>query len=210
MSDKGVLVIISGPSGVGKTSVRNAVLAADANTCFSVSATTRQPRQGEVHGRDYFFISAEEFAAREANGEFLETAQVYGHRYGTLAAQVEARLNSGRNVILDIDTEGAARIRAFQRPDMISIFIMPPSQAELRRRIIDRHTEQGEALQQRIALAEAEMAVAGLYDYQVVNDNVPACAQAILEIIAASRQRINGGLAKQATKEANLVKQADD
>ncbi len=193
MSDNGIIVIISGPSGVGKTSVRNAVLAADANTCFSVSVTTRKPRNNEVHGKDYFFISEEEFEQRKAENAFLESARVYDHSYGTLTAQVDACLSAGKNVILDIDTKGAAQIRALKRKDLISIFIFPPSAEELRRRIIDRHTEQGDALKQRIALAEAEMAVAGLYDYRVVNDDVPGCANRILEIIREGRIRINQG-----------------
>jgi len=202
MNDKGILVIISGPSGVGKTSVRHAVLAADANTCFSVSATTRQARDGETNGEDYFFISQEDFDRRKARGEFLETATVFDHSYGTLIEQVEERLRAGKNVILDIDTKGAENIRSLARKDLVSIFILPPSTCELRRRIIDRHTEQGEALAQRIARAEAELAMAGLYDYRVVNDDIPGCAQRILDIIREGRIRIN--------KEAHLVKPSDD
>jgi len=202
MSDNGVLVIISGPSGVGKTSVRHAVLAADANTCFSVSATTRQPRDGEKNGEDYFFISQEEFDQRKDRGEFLETATVFDHSYGTLTEQVEERLRAGKNVILDIDTKGAEQIRSLTRHDLVSIFILPPSAIELRRRIIDRNTEQGEALKQRIARAEAEMAMAGFYDYRVVNDDIQNCVKRILGIIREARSRVN--------KEAHRVKPPND
>lgn len=188
MSKQGVLAVISGPSGVGKTCVRNSVLAADANTLFSVSATTRPPRPGEKQGEDYFFISPEEFARRQQEGQFLETAEVFGNSYGTLLEQVEQRLAAGHNVILDVDTKGAEQIRAQQRSDLVTIFILPPSVAELRRRIIERDTEQGEVLQQRISRAEAEIALAGLYDYQVINDDIQSCAEEVLGIIAAARK----------------------
>lgn len=191
MNTKGILIIISGPSGVGKTSVRNAVLAADAATLFSVSATTRSPRVGEKPGRDYYFISQAEFDRLKQNGEFLETATVFDHSYGTLKSEVDQRLQAGYNVILDVDTKGAEQIRAYDRSDAVSVFILPPSEEELRRRIINRHTEQGDDLRQRIERAQAETEQAVYYDYQVINDDIHRCAARIVDIIAASRKRLN-------------------
>ena len=185
-ADKGALVIVSGPSGVGKGSVAAAVLRRDPLTRFSVSATTRAPRPGEVEGKSYYFLSKEEFLLRRAQREFLEWAQVFGNYYGTLHSEVDRLLDAGFNVLLDIDTQGAASVRQL-RPEAVSVFIMPPSLEELERRIVNRGTEAPDVLALRLSRAEAEMALAPEYDYIIVNDDLDTAVGSLLDIIAASR-----------------------
>ena len=184
--DKGVLVVISGPSGVGKGTLVNAVLRRDRQTRFSVSATTRPPRPGEIDGVSYYFLSREEFELRRARREFLEWAENFGNYYGTLNSEVNRLLDEGCNVILDIDTQGAEQVRRL-RPQAVFIFIMPPSVSELRRRITRRGTESAENLRLRLQRAEAEMAKSVDYDHVVINESVDEAAAQILSIISASR-----------------------
>ena len=189
-ADKGALVVISGPSGVGKGSVAREVLLRDPLTRFSVSATTRLPRPGEIDGKSYYFLSEEEFLLRRAQREFLEWAQVFGNYYGTLHSEVDRLLDAGFNVLLDIDTQGAANVRQL-RPEAVSVFIMPPSMEELKRRIIRRGTETPDVLEFRLSRAESEMALAPNYDYIIVNDDLETAAGELLDIIAASRAAVN-------------------
>ena len=189
-ADKGALVVISGPSGVGKGSVAREVLLRDPLTRFSVSATTRLPRPGEIDGESYYFLSEEEFLLRRAQREFLEWAQVFGNYYGTLHSEVDRLLGAGFNVLLDIDTQGAASVRQL-RPEAVSVFIMPPSMEELKRRIIRRGTETPDVLEFRLSRAESEMALAPNYDYIIVNDDLETAAGELLDIIAASRAAVN-------------------
>ena len=189
-ADKGALVVISGPSGVGKGSVAREVLLRDPLTRFSVSATTRLPRPGEIDGKSYYFLSEEEFLLRRAQREFLEWAQVFGNYYGTLHSEVDRLLDAGFNVLLDIDTQGAANVRQL-RPEAVSVFIMPPSMEELKRRIIRRGTETPDVLEFRLSRAESEMALATNYDYIIVNDDLETAAGELLDIIAASRAAVN-------------------
>lgn len=189
-AEKGVLVVVSGPSGVGKGSVVQAVMSQDPLTRFSVSATTRAPRPGETEGQSYYFLTKEEFLLRRAQREFLEWAEVYGNYYGTLRQEVDRLLESGCNVILDIDTQGAARVRQL-RPDAVSVFILPPSLAELKRRIEGRGTEDPESMSLRLSRAEAEMAQASLYDFTIVNETVETAAGELLSIISRRRADLN-------------------
>lgn len=189
-ADKGALVIVSGPSGVGKGSLVREVMLRDPLTRFSVSATTRAPRPGEEDGKSYYFLTNEEFLLRRAQREFLEWAEVFGNFYGTLKSEVDRLLGEGYNVILDIDTQGAASVRKL-RPDAVSVFIMPPSLAELKRRIARRGTETPEVIDLRLSRAEAEMALAPEYDHIIVNDDIEIATGELLAVIAAHRAAVN-------------------
>jgi guanylate kinase len=182
---KGRIVIVSGPSGAGKTTVLRRVFeCAPMPLVASVSATTRPPRPGEVDGVDYHFLSEEEFAARRQRGEFLECCKVFGkgHWYGTLKSEVTAGISAGKWVILEIDVQGALAVMA-QDAEAISIFLRPSSLAELERRLRARGTEGEEAIRQRLARASQELALADRYQFQVINDHVEQAAQAICEIL---------------------------
>jgi guanylate kinase len=181
----GRLVVVSGPSGAGKTSVMERVL----QTCRvplvrSVSATTRPPRSGETDGIDYHFLSDEEFDIHHTRGDFLECFQVFnhGHWYGTLESEVATGLKRGKWVVLQIDVQGAlALMRQF--PDVVSIFLRPSSPEELERRLRHRGTETEEAIQRRLAQAQRELPLAGRYRYQVINDNMDQAVQEICDIL---------------------------
>ena len=169
---RGRLIVISGPSGTGKTSICKALLDQRPNTVWSVSATTRPMRAGEEIGHSYEFISPEEFASREAAGEFLETAEYVGHRYGTPRRLVEDALSSGRNVVVEIEVQGGMQV-AVKMPESIRIFVLPPSPESLRARLEGRNTEAQEQLRRRLGEADGEIATArdsGCYPYFVVND----------------------------------------
>lgn len=170
----GRLVVISGPSGAGKSSLWRR-LVRHPNVAFSVSATTRPPRPGELDGREYHFLAAAEFARRVAGGEFLEWAQVHGHCYGTLRAEVEHALRAGKNLVLEIDVQGASQVRASGLPQ-VSIFVQAPSLAVLERRLRDRKSESEEQVRRRLDIAAAEMAQAREYDLVVINDDFDAMA----------------------------------
>ena len=176
-------MIISGPSGVGKGSVCAALIAKDPNTVFSVSATTRSPRRGEIDGKDYYFISKEEFLLKIDHGDFLEWAEVFGNYYGTPVAEIQRLLHEGKNVLLDIDTQGANQVRTVC-PEGVSIFILPPSFAELERRITARGSETEEMRAIRLSQAEQEIRLAEQYDYSIVNNDIEETADAVLDIIA--------------------------
>lgn len=180
---RGLLLIISGPSGVGKGRICEALLSQDKNTVYSVSATTRAPRAREKDGVNYHFISREEFREKREAGQFLEWAEVYGNYYGTLSADVDRLLAEGKNVILEIDTQGAAQIKSV-RPDGLSVFILPPSFKELKRRIVSRGSETPAMLALRLSRAESEIAAAKNYDYQIVNDDVEQAAARLRRIIS--------------------------
>lgn len=180
----GRLVVVAGPSGVGKGTVVHRLLQLRPDLALSVSATTRAPRPREVEGRDYRFLSDAEFDALVAEGAFLEWARIFGHRSGTLRSAVEERLAAGRSVVLEIDVQGARQIRDAM-PDALLIFLAAPSPTELERRLRSRLTERGEALAERLEKAPWETAQASWFDHVVVNDEVERAAREIAGIIPA-------------------------
>jgi len=188
---RGVLLVLSGPSGTGKGTVCKVVRdSMGERLAYSISATTRKPRVGEEHGREYFFFSKEEFEAlRDQNG-FLEWAQVYDNYYGTPRAFVEEVLASGRDCILEIDPQGALQVRK-ATDEAVLVFIAPPSLEELRARLTGRGTEAPEEVEKRLSCAEAELAYSNQYDYLIVNDEVEKAAEKMKAILMAERCRIN-------------------
>jgi guanylate kinase len=188
-SRRGVLFVISGPSGVGKTSLCRQVVSDMAAVVQSVSYTTRTPRPREQHGREYHFVSRQEFEARRAAGEFLEWAQVHGQLYGTSRPQVEATTGSGVDVLLAIDVQGAAQIRTSE-VEAVFIFLLPPDWATLVARLQQRGSEAADIQRQRLAVARQELAHYTEYDYVVVNDRLAETAAVLKAIIIAERQRV--------------------
>jgi len=188
---RGVLLVLSGPSGTGKGTVCKVVRDSMGDRlAYSISATTRKPRVGEEHGREYFFFSKEEFEAlRDQNG-FLEWAQVYDNYYGTPRAFVEEVLASGRDCILEIDPQGALQVRK-ATDEAVLVFIAPPSLEELRARLTGRGTEAPEEVEKRLSCAEAELAYSNQYDYLIVNDEVEKAAEKMKAILMAERCRTN-------------------
>lgn len=197
----GNLLIVSAPSGAGKTTLVKALLARDPQVVYSVSCTTRAPRAGERDGVDYFFVSDDEFRRRIAGGEFLEHAEVHGHRYGTLCSWIDEQLHADRDVVLDIDTQGAAQVRALM-PEAIGIFILPPSMAELESRLRARGTDAEAVIERRLAAARAEIAHAGEYDYAIINKDLDTAIGDLVAVVRASRLR----LARQAVRHTSLFK----
>lgn len=180
---KGLLIVISGPSGVGKgTVVKEVMKDADLHLSYSTSMTTRDPRAGEVDGKDYFFVSKEEFLKVKKEGGLLESNEFVGNYYGTPKAYVEKLRNEGKNVLLEIDVEGCKQVVA-QQPDTLTLFIVPPSMKELERRIRGRGTEPEEIVQQRLAKAQKELEKSYQYKYCVCNDDVQLAADIISIII---------------------------
>ena len=190
---RGVLLVLSGPSGTGKGTVCKVVRdSLGDNLAYSISATTRKPRTGEEHGREYFFFSKEEFEElRDQNG-FLEWAQVYDNYYGTPRAFVEEVLASGRDCILEIDPQGALQVRK-ATDEAVLVFIAPPSLEELRSRLTGRGTEAPEEVEKRLSCAEAELGYSNQYDYLIVNDEVEKAADKMKAILMAERCRIKRG-----------------
>ncbi len=179
----GKLIIVSGPSGVGKGTVCKILLEKHPeNLVCSISATTRKPRSGEVDGVSYVFLSVEDFERKIAEEQFLEWAKVYDNYYGTLKSQVDDRLKAGINVILEIDTVGGANVKK-ARPEAISIFLLPPSTEELKRRLIGRATDSPEVIAKRLACLEKELADGQNYDYQLVNDELERTVNELEAII---------------------------
>lgn len=183
----GRLFVISAPSGAGKTSLVKALVAGHPDIVFSISYTTRPMRPGEVSGQDYIFVDREEFEERAAAGEFLEHARVFDNYYGTHRARVEDQLAHGRNVVLEIDWQGARQVRE-AKPDCVSIFILPPSRAELERRLRGRGTDSEAVIQRRLREAEADMSHWREFDYVVVNDDFEQALARLKAIVAGDGQ----------------------
>ncbi|MDR2928910.1 MAG: guanylate kinase [Cytophagaceae bacterium] len=178
---QGKLIIISAPSGAGKTTIVKHLMRAGLNLAFSVSATCRQPRHNEKHGVDYYFLTHSDFMKKAAGNEFIEWEEVYeGVNYGTLKSEVERITGEGKNVLFDVDVVGGVNIKKIYGNRALSIFIEAPSVEELQRRLISRNTDSPETIEKRIAKAEYEMKQAQLFDAIVVNDNLEkACNEAI-------------------------------
>jgi len=179
---RGTLVIISGPSGAGKGTLVRALLGRVPSVWVSVSATTRAPRPREQEGRHYFFLTSAEFERRVESGDFLEHAEVHGNRYGTLRSTVETKLAQGRTVILEIDPQGAAQVRAMM-PEAALVFIVAPSTDELVRRIRQRGGESDEDIAVRMATAQRELALVGTYDCVVQNDDLRRATDELVHFI---------------------------
>ncbi|GAC1484988.1 MAG: guanylate kinase [Gemmatimonadaceae bacterium] len=181
-------IIMSSPSGGGKTTIAHKLLATRSDVGYSVSATTRPPRSGEADGKDYHFLSLELFKRGQKKGEFAESAEVHGHLYGTLRSEVERVLSSGKHVIMDIDVQGAKQfVRAF--PESVLIFILPPSADVLVERLKARGTEDPKSLIRRFKSAKDELKAIDLYQYVIVNDDIDAAVSAASSIIDAERSK---------------------
>lgn len=185
---KGLLIVISAPSGTGKTTLTHMLLKEFPNLEFSVSYTTRKPRPGEVNGKDYFFVDRKTFEKMVEERDFLEWAEVYGNLYGTSKTQVLKALHQGKDVLLDIDTQGALQVKK-NFPEAVLIFILPPSLKELERRLRNRGTDDEETIERRLKIARKEIERAPLYDYIVVNDVLEKAFEQLKSIIIAEKCR---------------------
>jgi len=186
-------VVVAAPSGTGKTTVCREVVARDAGIVFSISHTTRPRRAGEQDGEHYHFVSEERFRGLVAQGAFLEFAVYNEHYYGTSWAAIDAPLAAGRDVLLEIEVQGARQVRT-RRADARFIFLVPPSLATLRERLTQRGTEAPEQIQRRLELARRELGAIGDFDYAVVNEALETCVRNVLEILAAERRNEPGAL----------------
>jgi guanylate kinase len=188
---KGKLLIFSAPSGAGKTTIVKHLLQKDFDLNFSVSATSREPRTGETHGKDYFFLSEKEFREKIENDEFLEWEEVYkGIFYGTLKSEVERIRNSGKNVIFDVDVIGGLNIKKHYGDEALAVFVQPPSVEELKNRLRNRSTESEEKINMRIAKAEKELSYAGRFDVIIINDNLDSALKIVENKVAEFLSKI--------------------
>jgi guanylate kinase len=187
---QGIIFILSAPSGAGKTTLYHELSKIYSEIKLSVSCTTRAQREGEVNGRDYRFISARQFAAMKARGDFAEWANVHGNLYGTPRQPLDHAIRTGRDILLDIDVQGARKIKR-RYPQAVSIFLLPPSPAELRRRLAARGTDGAEVIRRRLANAQGEMRRIIHYDYYVVNWKIVEAVGVLKAIVEAERAKIS-------------------
>ncbi len=186
---RGLMLVLSSPSGAGKTTLSRLLLERDPTIELSVSVTTRKPRPGEVNGRDYHFIDGDRFDAMVARGELLEWAEVFGNRYGTPRAPVARALAAGRDVLFDIDWQGTQQLRESGRGDLVSVFVLPPSVPDLEKRLRARAQDADDVIRARMAKAASEMGHWGEYDYVVINRDIWRAFDDICAILAAERLR---------------------
>lgn len=187
---RGLLIILSSPSGAGKSTLSRMLLEWDDRLRFSVSATTRNPRPGEVDGQDYYFKSREDFDTMVKNGDMLEHATVFGNSYGSPRGPVEAAIGAGRDIIFDVDWQGGQQIRgSILQKDVVSIFILPPSIKELERRLISRGQDSAEVVAKRMAKSRSEISHWAEYDYVLINDDLDACFERLKTILTAAHLR---------------------
>lgn len=188
---RGVLIVLSGPSGVGKGTVRKALFEEpDVDFQYSISMTTRHPRDGEVDGEDYFFVTRDEFEQKIQDGEMLEYAEYVGNYYGTPKSFIDDSLAAGKDVLLEIEVQGALQVKE-KMPEGAYILLTPPDLQALKERLIMRGTEQPEVIERRVHAATKEIQMMANYDYAVVNDEVPLAVQRIKDIIKVERLRVN-------------------
>lgn len=196
MSERGLLIVLSGPSGVGKGTVRKAIFERDDNEFqYSVSMTTRPKREGEVEGIDYYFRTKEEFEAMIEAGEMLEYAEYVGNYYGTPLTYVNKTLDEGKDVFLEIEVQGAQQVKD-KVPDGVFIFLTPPDLTELKARIVGRGTDSAEVIDERMRVARQEIEMMALYDYAVVNDQVLKAVDRIKDIIVSEHYRVDRVIGK--------------
>ncbi|HNZ09269.1 MAG TPA: guanylate kinase [Bacillota bacterium] len=188
--ERGILFVISGPSGVGKNSVLTQLLKEVPGLCYSVSATTRQARKGEVDGVNYFFMTREQFLEKVETGDFLEHEEYVGNLYGTPRGYIEKELSEGCDIAMDIECRGAAQIKRMM-PEAVLIFLTPPSMEELKARLLARSTDSQEAIEKRVKKAEVEMGEIYTYDYYVMNDDLRTAVEDIKKIIGAERLKVS-------------------
>ena len=186
---RGLMFILSSPSGAGKTTIARRILAEDGQIRLSVSYTTRPMRPGEAHGRDYFFVDADEFNSKVEAGEFLEWAEVFGHLYGTPKAEIKAGLKAGHDYLFDIDWQGTQQLYQRMEVDVVRVFLLPPSIEELQRRLASRGTDSTQVVADRMARARSEISHWDGYDYVVVNDDINACFDKVTGILNSERMR---------------------
>jgi guanylate kinase len=186
---RGLMLVLSSPSGAGKTSISRELLSRDKNLFMSVSATTRPKRPGEVEGKDYYFVSAEGFEGMVTRGEFLEHATVFGNRYGTPIAPVEKALSEGHDVLFDIDWQGTQQIASKLPDDLVTVFILPPSTKDLEQRLKTRAQDPPDVVAQRMAKAADEMSHWDAYDYIIVNRDLAQSVAEVHAVLNAERVR---------------------
>ena len=186
---RGLMLVLSSPSGAGKTTLSRKLLASDASVTMSISTTTRAPRSGEEEGKDYFFVSPSMFTQMAQGGAFLEHALVFGHHYGTPKEPVMLALARGRDVLFDIDWQGTQQLRQQAGDDLVSIFVLPPSHDELERRLRARAQDAEDVVQTRMAKANNEISHWAEYDYVVINDDLDSTLQKIRTILDAERMK---------------------
>ena len=184
---RGLLIVLSSPSGAGKTTISRMLLAADPDITMSISATTRPKRPGEVEGEHYHFVDDAGFKALVDAGDFAEWAYVFDHRYGTPKAPIKAALKAGSDILFDIDWQGTQQLEAGMGEDLVSIFILPPSMAELDRRLHARATDSDEVIVHRMRRAAGEIGHWAEYDYVLINENMERCLEEVKAIVAAER-----------------------
>jgi guanylate kinase len=186
---RGLLLVLSSPSGAGKTTIAHRLIAADPGLTLSVSVTTRPPRQGEIDGRDYLFISPEQFSAMMAGGEFLEHAVVFGHSYGTPRRPIEEALADGRDIVGDVDWQGAQQLTERVRRDLVSVFVLPPSLEALRTRLQSRAQDSASVVSARMAKSAEETSHWTEYDYVIINHDIEESIAQAQAIVTAERLR---------------------
>ena len=189
ITKRGLMLVLSSPSGAGKTSICKKLLQQDTGLVLSVSATTRKRRPGEVEGKDYQFLSIQEFESRINKSQFLEYAKVFGNYYGTPAQLVERTLKSGVDVLFDIDWQGTQQLKARARQDLVSVFILPPSIKELVKRLFNRAQDTSEVVANRMSKSASEMSHYPEYDYVIINNDLDKSVQLVQSILCAERSR---------------------
>jgi guanylate kinase len=185
---RGLMLVLSSPSGAGKTTISKLLMENHKNIIMSISATTRSPRPGEVEGKDYFFYSQKKFKKMLDNDEFYEYATVFGNSYGTPKAPVEAALNDGKDVMFDIDWQGTQQLSQKAHEDLVRIFLLPPSIQELENRLIARGQDSKEVVEGRMAQAASEISHWAEYDYVLINDDLQECLEEVQAILAVERK----------------------